>query len=362
MAAVQPRIGVIFKSYEPLAAMAAYARATEAAGLAGGFWVAEAYHWFRNYGHEARGAMVTLAIAVHATKTIPIGLGITSPYMRHPTILASEACALDELSGGRFIMGMGTGKVGVVYLEANLKEATPVKVHREAAAIFRGVVKGGAFEFKGEIFQCKVPAIGRERHGHRDYIPIYFGATGPFMQRLAGEIADGLLLPGLTSSGFTRWSRGNLAKGFERAKRVPPRDFPLGGVILCSVSRDGRKAREAARPYAATYVVNKIRNIQNDDILSRSGVTEEELGPLRARIAAGNEELTDITTDKIMRRFNVVAGTPDECVEVLQDLVDAGLNLPLMEVVGVDQAANLETIRLLGAEVVPQLKPMKAAA
>ncbi len=358
----QPKVGIIFKSYEPLSSVAKYARLTDELGLAGGFWLAEAYHWFRQYGHEARGVMVTLATAVHATKSVPIGLGIGSPYMRHPTIQASEACALDELSGGRFIMGMGAGKVGTNYLEVDAKNMPPVKVHRESIDIFRRVVKGEAFSYKGEIFSSAMPAIAENRRLHRSSIPVYIGGTGPFMQRLAGEIADGLLLPGLTSPGFVEYAKGNLRKGFEKAARELVPGFPLGGVILCSISTDGKKAKDAARSYAATYIVNKVRNIQNDDILSRSGITEAELAPMRARIADGNENLVDLVSDKIMRRFTVVAGTPAEATEILQELVDAGLNLPLMEVVGADEAANLETIRLVGTQVVPNLKPYAVAA
>lgn len=359
---IQPKVGIIFKSYEQLAAVAEYARLTDELELAGGFWLAEAYHWFRQYGHEARGVMVTLATAVHATRKIPIGLGIGSPYMRHPTIQASEACALDELSNGRFIMGMGAGKVGINYLEVDQKSTPPVKVHRESIEIFRRVVKGDAFEYRGEIFSSSMPEIPAERRFHRDVIPVYIGGTGPFMQRLAGEIADGLLLPGLTSPGFVDYARGNLHRGIEKAKRRISADFPLGGVILCSVSRDGKKAKDAARPYAATYIVNKIRNIQNDDILSRSGITEKELAPMRTRVAGGNEDLVDLVSNEIMRRFTVVAGTPDEATEILQDLVDAGLNLPLMEVVGADKESNLETIKLIGTQVVPRLKPYRTAA
>jgi 5,10-methylenetetrahydromethanopterin reductase len=258
-------------------------------------------------------------------------------------------------------MGLGAGKVGVNYLETNLKNATPVKVHRESIAIVRGVLGGEAFSFAGDIYEASVPAIAADRHGHRTSIPIYIGATGPYMQRLAGEIADGLLLPGLTSPGFVRYSYENLRKGFARIDRAPDH-YPVGGVILCSVSNDGKKARDAARPYVATYVVNKIRNIQQDAILGESGVTEEELAPMRQRIEAGNEDLVDLVGDDFMRKFTVVAGTPAECVDILQELVDAGLNLPLMEVVGDDIDANLETIRLLGAEVAPNLKPMRQAA
>jgi 5,10-methylenetetrahydromethanopterin reductase len=344
-----------------MSAIQAYARQTEESNLNGGFWIAEAYHWFRKYGHESRGCMATLAAAATVTRRIPIGLGITSPYVRHPTANASEAVAIDELSGGRFIMGYGAGKVGIVYLEVDLKKQTPVKVHREAIEIFRGIVKGEAFSYQGELFQCDVPAMDRAGRGLRTHIPLYIGATGPYMQQLAGKVADGLLLPGLTNPGFVRYAKDNLHKGFEKAGRKADPDFPIGGVILASVSREGAKAKDAARSYTGTYIVNKLRNIKNDVILSSSGLPDETWEPFRKAIAEGTEDhVTQFVRDQTMRQFTVIAGTPDECVEILQELVDAGLNLPLMEVVGADQKANLETIRLLGEEVVPNLKPASA--
>ena len=57
-------VGVIFKSYEPLSAIRNYAALTEASGYGGGFWIAEAYHWFRSYGLEARGCFTALAAAI----------------------------------------------------------------------------------------------------------------------------------------------------------------------------------------------------------------------------------------------------------------------------------------------------------
>ncbi len=352
------KVGVIFKSYEPMSAVQAYARQTEESNLSGGFWIAEAYHWFRKYGHESRGCMATLAAAITATKKIPIGLGITSPYVRHPTAQASEAVALDELSGGRFIMGLGAGKVGIVYLEVDLKKQSPVKVHRESIEIFRGIVTGEKFTYKGDLYQADVPAMDRAGRGLRTYIPVYIGATGPYMQQLAGKIADGLLLPGLTNPGFVRYAKDNLHKGFEKAGRKPVPDYPVGGVILAACSRDGAKARDAARSYTGTYVINKLRNIQNDVILSSSGLPDETWTPFRAAIEAGTEDnVTQLVSDDVMRKFTVIAGTPDDCLELLQQLVDSGLNLPLMEVVGASQEDNLETIRLLGEQVVPKLKP-----
>ena len=75
------KVGIIFKSYEPMTAIQKYAAQTEASGYTGGFWIAEAYHWFRSYGLESRGCFTALAAATMATKEITIGLGITSPYV-----------------------------------------------------------------------------------------------------------------------------------------------------------------------------------------------------------------------------------------------------------------------------------------
>lgn len=361
MSPSKPNIGVIFKSYEPMSAIQNYARQTEESGMSGGFWIAEAYHWFRKYGHEARGCFATLAAAALSTEKIPIGLGITSPYMRHPTTQAAEAVALDELSGGRFIMGLGAGKVGTEYLGLDMKKYTPLRTHRESIEIFRGITSGEHFMYDGELYHCDVPAVDRKGRGLRTDIPVYMGATGPMMQKLAGKIADGLLLPGLTSPGFTRYARENAQAGFEAVNRKMPVDFPVGGVILAACSKDGAKAKDATRSYSGTYVINKLRNIKNDIILSSSGLPDESWDPFRQALADGTEDnVTHLVSDDMMRAFTVISGTPDECLDLLQQLVDAGMNLPLMEVVGASEADNLETIRLLGEEVVPRLRPAAA--
>jgi len=355
---VSPKVGVIFKSYEPLSSMQAYARQTEASNMNGGFWIAEAYHWFRQYGLESRGCFTTLAAVSMVTENIPIGLGITSPYLRHPTIQASEAAAIDELSDGRFIMGIGVGKVGVEYLEFDLEKMKPVPVHRESMDIMRRVWKGEHFDYEGKLFKSTMPAYDRAADGLRTEIPIYIGATGPWMQKLTGKEGDGLLTAGLTSPAFVRYAIENMRKGAASVGRTLDPGFPVGGVILCSCSEDGDKARDATRSYTGTYIVNKIRNIKNDVILAGSGLPDSTWDPFRKAIAEGTDDnVTHLVTDEMMRSFTVISGSPDDCLEITQELVDAGLNLPLLEVVGASEADNLETIRLMGEHVVPNLKP-----
>jgi 5,10-methylenetetrahydromethanopterin reductase len=360
---VNPKVGVIFKSYEPLSSMQKYAAQTEASNMNGGFWIAEAYHWFRQYGLESRGCFTTLAAVAMATKEIPVGLGITSPYVRHPTIQASEAAAIDELSDGRFIMGIGVGKVGIEYLEYDIDVMKPVPVHRESMEIMRKIWSGEHYDYEGKFFKSTMPAYDRAADGLRTYIPCYVGATGPWMQKFAGKESDGMLLAGLTAPHFVRYAIDNMQKGAATVGRTLPSDFPVGGVILCSCSEDGDKARDATRSYTGTYVINKIRNIKNDIILGGSGLPDETWGPFRKAIADGTDDnVTHLVTDEMMRRFTVISGTPDDCLEITQELVDSGLNLPLLEVVGASEEDNLQTIRLMGEHVVPNLKPGPSAA
>jgi 5,10-methylenetetrahydromethanopterin reductase len=360
---VNPKVGVIFKSYEPMSSMQKYAAQTEASGMVGGFWIAEAYHWFRQYGLESRGCFATLAAVAMSTKEIPVGLGITSPYVRHPTIQASEAAAIDELSNGRFIMGIGVGKVGIEYLEYDIDVMKPVPVHRESMEIMRKIWSGEHYDYEGKFFKSTMPAYDRAADGLATEIPIYVGATGPYMQRLSGKESDGMLLAGLTAPHFVRYAIDNLQKGARAVDRTLPNDFPVGGVILCSCSIDGDKARDATRSYTGTYVVNKIRNIKNDIILGGSGLPDETWDPFRKAIADGTDDnVTHLVTDEMMRKFTVISGTPDDCLEITQELVDSGLNLPLLEIVGDSEEENLESIRLMGEHVVPNLKPGPSAA
>jgi alkanesulfonate monooxygenase SsuD/methylene tetrahydromethanopterin reductase-like flavin-dependent oxidoreductase (luciferase family) len=259
-------------------------------------------------------------------------------------------------------MGIGVGKVGIEYLEYDIDEMKPVPVHQESLDIMRKVFTGDAYEYEGAFYKSSMPAYDRAADGLRTEIPIYVGATGPFMQRLAGRSSDGMLLAGLTSPKFVEYAIDNMRKGADKVGRDIPGDFPVGGVILAACSRDGAKAKEATRSYTGTYIVNKLRNIKNDVILAGSGLPDSAWDPFRKAIEEGTaDNVTHLVTDEMQRKFTVISGTPEECLEITQELVDAGLNTPLLEVVGETEEDNLETIRLFGEEVLPHLKPAAAA-
>lgn len=350
-------VAVVFKTYEPMKDMQDYAKAVEETGAyGGGFNVAEAYPWFRSYGLETRGVFAALAAVAVATKDIRINLAITSPYVRHPSVLAAECAAVDELSNGRLVIGLGVGKVGIEYTEYDTDKMKPVPVHQESIDIIRKALRGEAYTYKGQFYESSMPAYDRAADGLRTEIPVYVGATGPYMQRLAGRTSDGMLLAGLATPEFIKYAIGNMQAGADKAGRQLPADFPVGGVILANCSKDGAKAKEATRAATGTYIVNKLRNIKNDIILSSSGLPDSAWDPFRKAIEEGTaDDVRHLVTDEMQRAFTILSGTPEECVEVMQELVDSGLNMPILEVVGENKEDNLETIRLFGEEVIPKV-------
>ncbi|WP_369033999.1 LLM class flavin-dependent oxidoreductase [Streptomyces adonidis] len=345
--------GLLFLTREPVADLVEYARVADEEGLHS-FWLAEGPHWFRNFGGEIRGALTTAAAVATATERIAIGIGIVSPYLRHPTVLAMEAGALDEISNHRLLFGLGASKAGVEYVGIDIKEQTPVATHRDAVAIMRGVFGGEKFDHEGRVFTAHVPPLTQETAKYRPDMPIFLAATGERMGQLAGELADGLLLPGLTTPGLLSFAKKNLAIGAARVNRTLPDDYPIGACLVASVAHDGAKARDRARQMATTYLANKITNIRDQTLLDAVGLTEDESAPLVAAIKRGETEtLPQYVTDEMLRKTHVITGTPDEAARTLAKFLALGVNMPMFEVHGDAPDDKIETIRLLARNVVP---------
>jgi 5,10-methylenetetrahydromethanopterin reductase len=344
---VVPALGVLFLTLHPLEDLVRWAGLAEQEGL-GSVWLADAPYWFRRFGHEPRGAVTVAATIAACTRTIGVGISVLSPYLRHPVVLAREAAALDEASGGRLTLALGVGRGAVNYLGIDLARQTPVATHREAVEIVRATLAGEALEYHGQVLHATVPA-GPPAARARRRIPLWIGATGPRMIQLAGAVGDGLILPSLTTPAFIRHARAQLALGAARAHRRL-HGFPIAAVLVCSVARDAGRARDGARRATAIYLANKLENIRNDTLVRAAQLTAAELAPVRDALD-GKGDLSASVSDEILLKTSVVAGTPEQCVAILGELRAAGLTLPLLEVVG-DEA---ETIRLLGREVAPSL-------
>jgi len=338
------RIGVMQLTMEPLEEMLETAAVMDRVGM-DTIWLAEAYPWWRKHGMEARSSTVASALIAERTERITVGWGIISPFTRHPVQVAMDARVVQEAAGpGRFLLGFGTSKIFLV--NAVMQTRKTLGPMRDAVAIVRGVLAGGAFEYAGETWSASVPALAPEAETPREVPPVYVAATAPKMQALAGEIGDGCLTPSITTPAFVRYTRDNVQA-----------DIDIGCTIVASIHESDRDAgRDGAREIAAMYLANKFQNIRGsaDTLLELAGIQMEELAPVAEAMERGGRlAAKEKVTDSLLDRCKPIAGTPEDCVAAIGEYRAAGCTHVMLELWGEDRHRQLE---LFGERVLPQVR------
>jgi 5,10-methylenetetrahydromethanopterin reductase len=338
------RIGVMQLSMEPLEEMLATAKVMDESGL-DTVWLAEAYPWWRKHGMEARSSTVVSALMATATRRLTIGWGIISPFTRHPVQVAMDARVVQEAAGpGRFLLGFGTSKIFLN--NAKLQTKRTLGPMRDAVAIVRGVLGGEPFEYDGETWSASVPGLLDEAETPREVPPVYVAATAPKMQALAGEIADGCLTPSITTPSFVRHTRENVKA-----------DIDIGCTVIASIdASDRERGRDGAREIGAMYLANKFQNIRGaaDTLLQLAGIDMKELQPVAEAMEAGGRLTAKAqVTDALLDRCKPIAGTPEDCIEAMEEYRDAGCTHVMLELWGENRH---EQIRLFGERVLPHFR------
>src|SRR5207249_2558866 len=139
---------------------------------------------------DARDASLVLAAYANATERVTLGTGVLPIYTRHPTATAQMAASLDELSGGRFILGIGISHKVTVEGMWGLKLDSPVHAMREYLTIVRAGLRDGRVSSDGDHFTARAVYSAPRRQD----LPIMLSALNPRMLDLAGELADGVVL------------------------------------------------------------------------------------------------------------------------------------------------------------------------
>jgi F420-dependent oxidoreductase-like protein len=223
---------------------------------------AERLGYARIWGAENYGYDCFTGLAWWAGKTSKIGLGTTVAIVdaRQPTTTAMTAASLDELSGGRFVLGMGVSSPTVVEGWYGRPFGRPLARTREYVAVIRQVLRREApLTFEGEYY--RFPAAGSSQHKPLKLIPkprpggvpIYLAAEGPNNVSMAGEIADGWCGYFLSNSADAeQWSW--LKRGFAKRESGPPESFNVVSQVALSVHDDIERAADAVRPGIAFMV------------------------------------------------------------------------------------------------------------
>jgi 5,10-methylenetetrahydromethanopterin reductase len=292
-----------------------------------------------------RDVWVFLTATACATHGIDLGTGIVSPYTVNPSELVMHAATLDEYSRGRVRLGISVGALEFLRW-VGIEGRRPLSAMRESFELIRRLLKGERVEYEGRVFKGWTRDAYIRFKPFREKIPLYLGAQSRQMHELIGEIGDGGL-PLLLPPEYIGEVLKRVDTGAKRAGRSME-DIDLVGSIWISVSRDRESAKNALRELITFYGPHLA-----PDMIRRVGLTSEGFNPIKEAISERDyEKAKSLMTDEMAQI--AVYGTPDDCLDRLEDLADRGLKHVKF---GPPLGPNpREAIRLMGEEIIPQLK------
>lgn len=154
------------------------------------------------------------SVALH-TERIRLGTGVTDPYSRHPAITAASIATLDELAGGRALLGLGLGGSG--FRELGIVKTLPVAALRESIDVIRRLLRGEQVTQSGKVVSLVQARLGFAPP--RPQVPIYIATQGAQISRLAGALADGVLIANIVSAAALDFYIRQIAEGAAKAGR-----------------------------------------------------------------------------------------------------------------------------------------------
>jgi 5,10-methylenetetrahydromethanopterin reductase len=282
-----------------------------------------------------RDAIVSLAAVAASTQKIRLATCILPVYYRSPAITAMTFAALDELSRGRSILGLGSGVRKSVELQG-LEFRRPLLALREYVSIVRHLLSGSSVTFNGSIFRLSHTKLNFKLT--RQDIPIYIAARGPKMFQLAGEISQGALAnEGFCTRAYVQWALQNMRQGAEKAGR-DARDTELAALTFLSVSEDHDKAMEIVIPKVLSLLTEGIFG----DHLDRLGSSVREVAPALDAWKKGNMKEALEKVPKALIDGSAICGTPDECAKKMKEFRSAGVSLPIIRPLGDNIVETIE--------------------
>ena len=191
-----------------------------------------------------------VAFAIGAgTRRVTVGPGITNPYFIHPAITAGNIACLDEITGGRAILGTGKGTFQH-YL--GIEAERPITAVREAILLIRHLLSGERTPFEGKVFKL-LPEAFLRWEPPRKSITIFIGGKGPQALQLAGELADEVKCGGVWAKAYLPFVRENGAKGARKGGREP-KEVTITLAPYTCISEDREEAKRMARLALAAYL------------------------------------------------------------------------------------------------------------
>lgn len=287
-----------------------------------------------------RSCFVGLAAMAAATERVRLGPCVLNAYARSPWITGMGAIDLDELSGGRLVLGVGTGNKHINEVWQGIPQERPLKKMEETITLLQRISRasiGDTVKFDGEVHHMDWPPAVQPV---RDSIPVYLGAFFPKMLSVAGRVADGLILGSLMTPDYIKEViRPHVEKSIVEAGRDPAK-FEYLALSFVSVGEDGESARRAARE-AICRLYGPMPSPYLDYALRENGFGKAADAAAKYMPEGDMDRAMEAMTDELIDSVTI-AGTPDHCRArmatfegAVDELIFVNVNYSSDETVGV---------------------------
>lgn len=294
----------------------------------------------------ARVATIPLAAMAAVTKKIKLATGVVNNLTRNVALMAATFSTMDQMAPGRFMAGIGAWWEPLA-TKVGTPQTKPIKLMEEYVTVMKKLLNMETVTYKGEF--VKVDGIRLDIvHGDPDKpreVPILIGATGMKMMELTGELCakkfcDGVVLNYMVTPQYNSTALKHLEIGAKRAGGSL-NDIDRPQLIVCSMDHDRAKALDAARELLTQYMG------QQPHLMKASKMPQDILDKIHAELTwpATKEQIRKAMRhipDEIVQKITA-SGTPRECLEQVQQWIDAGCTCPVLYQLSDDVRLMIDT-------------------
>ena len=289
-----------------------------------------------------RDAFTTLAVLARETHDVKLGTSIVNIFSRTPAALAQHFATLDELSGGRMIIGLGASGPNVIEDFHGIKFERPLTRMREYVDIINILNRGERLNYDGHFFQPGRSFTLRDVKLVRDHIPIYIASLTPKSVQQTAEVADGwfpIYVP--------RHQWKDQVDAFQehvRAGGRDPEEVTIRSASTVSVTDDSERTYQGIASTTAFYIA-RMGDFYYDHFV-RMGYADEA-NAVRAAWRDGGADAAAEAIPEDLRRDLGVGGSVEQCAEWLDAAEEAGYRLHGVNVQERDPKKRAEIYRSL---------------
>jgi 5,10-methylenetetrahydromethanopterin reductase len=241
-----------------------------------------------------------------------IGIGVFNPYNRHPTLMAMEIGALDELAQGRARLAIGSG-IAAATERMGLSTDRPLAAVRDAITIVRAMLKGEEVNYAGGMFSAH--KVKLEYQALRPHMPLLMAARGEQALALCGQIADGLMISNMCPAEFTQAAVLVVRASARQAQRPAPAEVVQ--YIPCAVRLDRAEAYGLAKAaigemLPSFWTLGQRVPSAKAALLKARGLSEPDFAAAVRRLQAG-EHPAQALDDRFVEAF-AIAGTAEDAL------------------------------------------------